>query len=254
MLLNSNNPDFEKYLNGTKFHSNLSIKYDFNLEVKKRDQFLSEIVKNKKVIHVGCIDHLDILEQKVKNGTWLHNILLGSASKCIGVDINQEGVDYVTEQLNIPNIICGDLATSIIKEIANENWDYMLIPEVVEHIPNIVGFLSAIQQNYKNNFDKIVITVPNLFSYSLFHDAARNIETINTDHRFWFSPFTLQKILSDANFHLEELHLINPFWGPFYCNTWERIRNRLLLFLGKEREFKKISDMRYAKGLLAIAR
>jgi 2-polyprenyl-3-methyl-5-hydroxy-6-metoxy-1,4-benzoquinol methylase len=254
MFLKSSDLDFKKYLTGEKFHPNLSIKFDLELKVKNREKFLSEIVKNKKVVHVGCIDHLDILEQKISNGTWLHNILVSSASKCIGVDINKEGVDYLAKHLNIQNIIYGNLEKEIIEEIANEKWDYILLPEVVEHIPNIVSFLSSIRENYRNNFEKIIITVPNLFSYSLFHDASKNVEKINTDHRFWFSPYTLLKILNDANFQIEELHLVNGFWGPIYCNSWERAKNRLLHLFGMEPEFKKISDMRYAKGLLAIAR
>jgi 2-polyprenyl-3-methyl-5-hydroxy-6-metoxy-1,4-benzoquinol methylase len=244
----------EEFVTGEKFNPNCKVHFQFDLRVKNRDIILLNLIKDKNIIHVGCVDHLDILESKISAGTWLHGILMKSAKRCLGVDINKEGITYLRDHYNIPDLVVGNLFNEQIKEIDEDDWDYILFPEVIEHIPDAVGFLSSIHKKYSRNIKKIIVTVPNLYAYSLFKDASKNIETINTDHRYWFSPYTILKILHDAGIQTEDIFLINGFWGPFYCNIKERVISRLLKAFGKERDYKKISDMRYAKGLLVIAR
>jgi hypothetical protein len=74
MLYYSDVKQFNEYINGTKFHANCSIKYSFDLKVKKRNQLLADLVKDTKIIHVGCVDHLDLIEEKIRANTWLHTI------------------------------------------------------------------------------------------------------------------------------------------------------------------------------------
>jgi hypothetical protein len=93
-----------------------------------------------------------------------------------------------------------------------------------------------------------------MFSYSLMQGALKNIENINTDHRHWFSPFTLQKLLCDTKFEITGFYLINGFWGPFYCNLKQRIINRLFALLGKKRHYKKVKNLCFAKGFLIVAK
>ncbi|MDN5338800.1 MAG: hypothetical protein PWQ20_1870 [Thermotogaceae bacterium] len=38
------------------------------------------------------------------------------------------------------------------------------------------------------------MTAPNALRYSNFIFAQKNIEVINSDHRYWFTPYTLSKI------------------------------------------------------------
>ena len=252
--MTTNDADFLEFISGQRFDSNYPIEFTFDLKVKNRDTILSNLVKNKRIIHVGCVDHLDIIESKISAGTWLHQILIDSSKRCLGIDINHSGVEYLKKKYNIDDLITADLVHDSVKEIENNHWDYILLPEVIEHIPDAVTFISAIHEKYSRNIDKIIITVPNLFAYSLSQNASRNIEQINTDHRHWFSPFTLIKCLNDAGVKVEELNLINGFWGPFYCNTKERVLNRFMQVIGRKRDYKKVRDMRYAKGLLVIAR
>jgi len=247
-------PVFQEYISGKRFHPNFPIEFSLDLRVKNRDAILADIVRGKSIVHVGCVDHLDIIESKISAGTWLHKILMDSSKRCLGIDINLDGIEYLRKNHNITDLIATDLTNEKIDEIADHHWDYILLPEVIEHIPDHVAFISAIKDKYSKNIDKMIITVPNLFSYSLFQGASRNIEQINTDHRHWFSPYTLVKTLNDAGVIVEELHLINGFWGPYYCNIKERITNRLLEAFKMKRDFKKVKDMRYAKGLLVIAR
>jgi hypothetical protein len=90
-------------------------------------------------------------------------------------------------------------------EIINTKFDYILIPDVIEHIGNPVEFLQAIRERFKNNTEKIILTTPNGLRWNNFINAFKGIEVINTDHRFWFTPFTLSKIVTDAGYKINNI-------------------------------------------------
>jgi 2-polyprenyl-3-methyl-5-hydroxy-6-metoxy-1,4-benzoquinol methylase len=142
------------YLTGEKFNASAYIKYQFDLKVRNRDTLIEDLVKNKKIIHVGCVDHLDIVESKIAAGTWLHKLLMESATKCIGIDINKEGIDFLKERYKILDLYYGDITKDPIPAIKAEKWDYLLLPEVIEHIPNINEFLLKIKKHYNDNINK----------------------------------------------------------------------------------------------------
>jgi hypothetical protein len=254
MRIKYNEPAFYEYLNGKQVNANCEILFDLDLKTKNRDKFLTELVNQSKIIHVGCVDHLEIIEAKIKAGTWMHRILMNCTQRCLGIDINPIGIDYIQKHFQISDVVCGDLTTQRIPEIENDQWDFILLPEVLEHTPNPVNFLNSIRVNYANCIKKIIITVPNVFAYPEYKMASKNIELINTDHRYWFSPYTLLKVINEAGFTVDGLYLTNGFWGPFYFHFIRRIMNRILAITPFKRNYKRVKDLRFARGLLVIAR
>ena len=91
-----------------------------------------------------------------------------------------------------------------LKEITETKWDYMILGEILEHVDNPVSFLSAIKNNYSDYVDKIIITVPNGLRFINFKNVIKSKEAINSDHRFWFTPYTLGKICTRAGLNVEE--------------------------------------------------
>lgn len=254
MRIKYNEPIFYEFLNGNQINANCEVLFDLDLKLKNRETFLSELVSQSKIIHVGCVDHLEIIESKIKAGTWLHRILMGSTSRCLGIDINSKGISYLQEHYQISDLYCGDLVTERIEAIDNDQWDFLLLPEVLEHISNPVSFLTSIREKYSACIKKIIITVPNVFAYPEYKMASKNIELINTDHRFWYSPYTLLKVINDAGYIIDGLYLTNGFWGPFYYHFKRRLINRILALTPFKRSYKKVRDIRFARGLLVIAR
>jgi hypothetical protein len=63
-----------------------------------------------------------------------------------------------------------------------------------------VHFLSRVQRNLSGYCREIIVTVPNAFALQNFLNAFRRVEKINSDHRFWFSPYTLAKIMHRSGF------------------------------------------------------
>ena len=79
-------------------------------------------------------------------------------------------------------------------------------------------------KKYKNNINRVIITVPNAFSWQNIRSTFLHNELINTDHRYWFIPFTLAKILNLSGFEIEEFNFcesnvdINARWYAFIKN------------------------------------
>lgn len=76
----------------------------------------------------------------------------------------------------------------------------------MEHVDNPVYFLKKIKDKF--SFDKIIITIPNALRMDNFTQTIINTENINSDHRYWFTPYTLSKILSQSGLNAQEITLL----------------------------------------------
>ena len=166
--------------------------------VKSREGFIYDFLEKKSVLHVGCIDHVDLLHKKITDGTWLHANLTKKASKCYGVDINKAGVEECRGKHGINNVFYADITKSLPVEIENQHFDYILFAEVLEHICNPQLFLKQSCDVLRPVASSVLVTVPYAFNLDNFSRAKNNFEEINTDHRFWFTPYTITKILVDS--------------------------------------------------------
>lgn len=221
------NSDTLAYIEGRKFSNGLDI--DFSKEkyvLKSRIEKILELTKNKKVIHIGFADHLPLIEEKIATNRWLHGLLLKNCTRCVGIDINQEAVDYLKENHAVPDIFYADIEKeSNLQEILKEEkWDYILLGEVIEHVDNPVFFLRRIHLLFNQYAESIIVTAPNAFNNLTSKDIKRNNENINTDHRYWFSPFTLAKILSVSGFSEFELVFVDQVKLPLRTALYKRMR------------------------------
>lgn len=201
--------DSYKFLNGSSFSSTCQLNFEFDpddFQLFSRIDWLTKIIKDKNIIHVGCVDHdIGTIKKKIDKAQWLHAELDKSSSRCLGIDINQQGVDYLKNELGYPDTEAINILTEKSPSIINSHWDYLILGEVVEHIDNPVEFLSIIRTHYKSNIDKILVTVPNAFAMKNFKHAKKGQERINSDHRFWFTPFTICKLLTISGYKIERL-------------------------------------------------
>lgn len=195
-----------RYLNGEAFSSGAKIQLNINSPLRHRDNVLQAAVAGKKVLHIGFVDHLPVIDEKIKRGIWLHQKLIDSASLCVGIDINQKGIKHLKENHQIGNIYCLDiLRDELPEELSNNRFDIILLPDVIEHIPNPQIFLNGLRAKLGNLCDQIIITTPNAFRLENFLNNLIRKEVINSDHRFWFTPFTISKILYDSGFSIEHM-------------------------------------------------
>ncbi len=189
-----------------------------------RTVYLEQVLAGRSVIHVGCVDHgpLNAAARMAKD-TWLHQKLCQIAAPCAGVDIDAEGIRYLAETLGLAEVYCADLARQDVPALQSRRWDVLLLGELIEHLDDPVAFLTGVRQRYGGCIERLLATVPNAFAWNNFRHALRGEERINTDHRYWFTPYTLAKVLIRAGFipqafHFMSLHQFSrpPIWKAFY--------------------------------------
>ncbi len=206
--------EYLPYISGEKFNKGYRFKVSGPNTIKERDKikYLSRLLKGKSVVHLGCTDHIDCIDQKIKENIWLHKIITEVSQECIGIDINQEAIDYIKDKYKdenfAENIYMGDITTDFLKQ-HNFNAEYLLMGEMLEHIDNPVDFLRQIVEKNRESIKKIIITVPNMYNIYTKVFSWFNIEQINTDHRYWFSPITLWKVAQRAGLKVESIDLVS---------------------------------------------
>jgi hypothetical protein len=203
-------PEVLKFLKGDTFQTSLTIslgkpKHD-NIS---REAVITDMVKGTKVIHIGCSDHIQVINEKIKTNTWLHKLLTDNSEKCIGIDIDKESIDYIKNELGYKNVFRGDITTDHFDEIKSDKWDYAVFGELIEHLDNPVNFLKSFKDKYGENVNRFIITVPGIYNRRQFRNMLNYKEVINSDHRFWFTPYTISKVVTSAGFIPEKITYAN---------------------------------------------
>jgi len=199
------------FLSGKAFSNGLQISFP-DQEYITRIEFLERICTGKNVIHIGFADHIDLIESKIRNNQYLHTRLLNVTNKCFGIDINCEAVSFAKNKLGISDVYCLDLLSEEVPEgFMNISWDFAILGEIIEHVNNPVMFLEKLRAKLKNICKNLIITTPNAFRISNFEYALRGLEVINTDHRYWFTPYTLMKVATEAGLKIANIYFADSF-------------------------------------------
>jgi len=199
-------PEILKYLKGEAFSSSITVEFErICHEVLSREAVITGIIEGKNVIHLGCSDHIPIIQEKIRNNTWLHKLITDNAKRCIGIDIDRESIDFLKNELGYQNVYYGDVLKKNINTITERKWDYVVFGEIIEHLDNPVNFLQIFKNRYGDFISKFIITVPNIYNRNQFRNMMKFKEIINSDHRFWFTPYTISKILVSAGFRPEKV-------------------------------------------------
>lgn len=203
-------PEVLKYLKGDAFKTSLFVDIGKTKHrIISREAAITEMIKNKEVIHIGCSDHIQIINQKIRNNTWLHKLISDNAKSCIGIDIDKESIDFIKKESGYQNVYHGNILTDDFENINSRKWDYAVFGEIIEHLDDPVNFLKAFKKKYGGNVSKFIITVPSIYNKHQFTNMMNYLEIINSDHRFWFTPYTITKILVSAGYNPEKITYSN---------------------------------------------
>jgi len=241
------NNQIEEYLTGELFSNYKKFQFEKRTFIPNRIDLLESILKDKVVLHFGCCDHEHLIEEKISNNTHLHVNISKIAKKCVGIDNNMEALNKL-KSLKIDNCHYYDLAETNDPILENEVYDYILLGEILEHVANPVIFLKSIHAKFVNAA-VIIITVPNAFSSRNFHNIKRGIEEINTDHKYWFTPYTISKVVTEANFILDSIYFVDRS----RLSIVDRIVKRFYLLQNKDPFMSRKWSILKATGLFAIA-
>jgi len=178
-----------------------SVKVSNKYRNESRMDVLPRICEGKSILHVGCVDS-PITNVELN----LHIRLDKVASHLVGVDPATETFNEIRPLLRNPDLF-GEIS-----EVGSEFFDYLLVPEVLEHIGNPSEFLRHLNSV---NFRKAIFTVPDAFVCSDEHFEYREgnemfYEAVHPDHNCWYTPYTLRSTLSKyTDWLLEEFYFID---------------------------------------------
>lgn len=219
--------DARPFLDGDQF----SAGHEFRVAeperaIALRTETLQRIVRGKRIIHVGFADHLPLIEQKLADDRWLHSQLCEAAARCAGVDTNADAIALVERRFGISDLHHFDANEDKPPDaLTSQSWDYLVAADVLEHVDNPVRFLAKLAE--KLPVERIVITVPNAFCLESVRSIFRHSELINTDHRYWFTPYTLAKVGVRAGLEVEEFFLCQNAYAP--SRLWDPVLRRFPL-------------------------
>jgi hypothetical protein len=195
-----------------------------------RIEYLQRKCRGKRVLHIGCLDHPEIILERVKDASWLHGIVSKVSELCLGIDVDARGYDLVRRELGIENIQLLDLSKPLeLKDLTcllKTHWDLIICPEILEHITNHQQFLQNLL-SLSDSETTLIITVPNAFQFGNFINALRGFETINSDHKYWFTFYTLSRLLTANGWMPRQLVYYNCPKGSVWMDLLGRIAGRM---------------------------
>lgn len=197
------------YISGRRFADGFKLPIKRATSGRDRLSLLVELARDKRVVDLGFADHLDQIDPKRAAGTWLHGMLREAAEVCLGIDLNAVSVDRA-RSLGYVDVVVGDIANEDIPEVFEGAWDLLVLGEILEHVDDPVTFLRSIRERYGPRLPQLVISVPNALSLQTAYHALRGVELVNSDHRYWFTPYTLAKVVSRAGYVPEWFVFCDP--------------------------------------------
>ena len=166
-----------------------------------RDNYILELCKGKKVLHLGCTD-FPYTKEQYANGRLLHARLTEVAGYVVGVDISKEGIQWIERRFKAP---ChhGDIEQSVfMSRFEKGSFDIVLLTDVLEHINNPGSALDNVSKICRNG-SKLIVTVPNAHSLKSFLRVVIGFEHIHPDHVSFHSPYTMTNLLRRYGFRVE---------------------------------------------------
>lgn len=163
-----------------------------------RNDLITRLARGRRVLHVGCADHAPLIEEKRKQGTYLHDALTQVAEHVVGLDTNEAALEDMRRLgltgLYHPSYLPSDLA-----------FDLIVAADVIEHVGDVDSFLRSLHVHDC----EILVTTPN--ALRMANRLSWRSELVNTDHRYWFSPYTLSKAIREAGYEVTNVSYTDDF-------------------------------------------
>ena len=189
-----------------------------------RQEFVIEYSVGKNVLHLGCVDVGLILNKQMK-GLWLHERIHQVASSVWGVDMDVDGIQLMRSQ-GYAHLYQADIEQlESIPEIANQEFDLILLTEVLEHLDNPGNFLQSLKLLFKPNTE-LLVTVPNATSLGNIITNLNGRELVHPDHNYWYSWHTITTLFNKYGYatHCVGVYSQHDFRRSISGHLWNKIR------------------------------
>jgi SAM-dependent methyltransferase len=159
-----------------------------------RIDYLSALAAGRSVIHVGFAGETRAtIEELRSNPVWLHGRLAAVATRLVGLDLEDEGVERArTAGFEAYRADAGS-ATDL-QALALEPAELVIAGEIIEHVERPGDLLDALHLLVAPG-GRLAVTTPNAASLLNPVAAAARFELINPDHISFYSWYTLGNLL-----------------------------------------------------------
>ncbi|WP_374652000.1 glycosyltransferase [Rhizorhabdus sp.] len=157
------------------------------------------LCEGKRVLHIGCADW-----PITDPATSLHLALEPYCATLDGLDVHVEALEQLAPYAR------GRLFSSF--EQVEDRYDVVLVPEVLEHVPNVAEFMEQLQSIDAECF---LISVPDAYQCQARHfDFVKHsqtfVEVVHPDHNVWYTPYTFSNTIQKySDFVLERMWFFN---------------------------------------------
>lgn len=168
-------------------------------ERKDKFSFIVSYCKGKTVLDVGCIGQ----DKGVDHNDWLHGRIQKVAERLVGSDINSEEIGklnsqgfeiYLPEELN-----------------ANDQYDLIVMGDVIEHVNDPGAFLSFYSDFLKPDGEMIICT-PNSFGIRYFIQVlVYGKPGTNDEHTISFDPYVILELFKRINLKPVEFYWLKEY-------------------------------------------
>lgn len=168
-----------------------------------REDVIVPYVAGRKVLDCGGIDH-SFVEDKQKQGIWLHGIIAQHAQRCVGVDILAERVAEINRQGQY------QFTVGNVEELPFDGeFDVVVAGELIEHVYNAGLFLDSAWRALVDD-GVLIITTPNYHTISsILYSVIAGKEVCHPEHTCYYSRQTLCYLVERHGFVVEECHIVN---------------------------------------------
>lgn len=195
--------------------------------VKNRIEPILDILKDKKVLDIGCIGMGK--HDTIGGENWLFGKGAKIAEKIVGIDINREGVKKLQDLGYDVRYYNAEVPFDL-----GETFNVVTAEEVIEHLSNLTVFLENVKRHLKNN-GFLIITTPNSYSHvfllqKLIFDKIKDVH-IN-EHTHWHSEETLRCLLTRHGFEIVKMYAVHPdvieksWWSYIIKPLWKLVPKR----------------------------
>ena len=204
-----------------------------NTDAKIR--FFLPLVKGRRVLDLGVVQHQ---RDRFYRDTWLHHAIQSESAEVVGVDVDKEGVEYLTSKGY--DVRLGDVQDLNL----NRKFDVVVAGDIIEHLTNLDGFLDSAKHHLEDT-GVLALSTPNPFWWRTWVMVAiRGHACPHPEHTCWFCEKTLQQLLSRKGFEVVRVH-----YGTVYdMSRWtQRLTKWLNILLPLPARFRHNTLMVVAK-------
>ena len=197
-------------------------------KVYLKQKLIAQIVKGKSVVHYGCVDDNKILiDSKMKKGYYLQKVVTDITTKCVGIDLNKELIEYLSVKYNVNNIYYGDVEDPNTFDLdikTLKEYEILLIPDLIEHLNNVGKMLEGVRKYFSPQV-KIYIMTPNPSGYLNFLATLLRREIYSNHHSCLFTTECMKVLLGRYGFKIEKVY---PVFVPKERGSFLVVADKIL--------------------------